>query len=397
MSTDATWKTNSHQARIARWQALWALEDLPRPLWFVPADAMLALPLEYAGRRQPLDPLFTCPENQYRETRRFNRFYARLQRWLYHDDYIPRFQPQLGIGVFASAFGCQVAFPPDQYPMTHSLIKAGEPHQRVYDLAPPGTDAGQLGDVLAYASLFNSRVRGKVPIALTDLQGPLDTAYLIWDSCDFMVAMKRHPEAVHHLLGLVTDLIIRFVHELRSRVDWFVPAHFPPVYLPDGQGITVSEDVLAMLSPEMYERFSLPYVNRLSEEFGGVVIHSCGNIQHQFDVLGRVHNLRGLNFGITETSFEAAWRRFGGKTVLIPHYSPVSMVASFKNVYEWVPHVLRHRTHNRGLALMVAPDVGDAHAAELQMALGHPPGLYANLLPLLLFGRAMRRMLRTRR
>ncbi len=395
MSADATWKSNSLQARIARWQALWALEELPRPLWFVPADAMLALPLEYAGRRRPLDPLFRSAELQYRETRRFNRFYARLQRLLYRDDYVARYQPQLGIGVFASAFGCQVSFPPDQYPMTHSLIKAGEPYERVYDLAQPVATDGLLGDVLAYASLFNARARGKLPIALTDLQGPLDTAYLVWDSCDFMLAMKKHPEAVHHLLGLVTDLIIRFVHELQRRVDWFLPAHFPPVYLPDGQGITVSEDVLAMLSPEMYERFSLPYVNRLSEEFGGVVVHSCGNIEHQFEVLGRVRNLRGLNFGITETRFEAAWQRFGGKTVLIPHYSAVSMVASFKNAYEWVPHVLRQRTHNRGLALMVAPDVGDAHAIELQAALGRPSNPYRDLLPLLTFGRDMRGMLRT--
>src|SRR5690554_5405285 len=123
MSTDVTWKSNSQQARLARWQALCAMEDLPRPLWFVPADAMLALPLEYAGRRQPVDRLFRCPETQYRETRRFNRLYAWLQRLFYRDDYVPRFQPQLGIGVFASAFGCQVSFPPDQYPMTHSLIK----------------------------------------------------------------------------------------------------------------------------------------------------------------------------------------------------------------------------------------------------------------------------------
>jgi len=81
--------------------------------------------------------------------------------------------------------------------------------------------------------------------------------------------------------------------------------------------------------------------------------------------------------------------------VLIPHYSSVSIVASFKNAYEWVPHVLRHRTHNRGLALMVAPDVGDAHAAELQSALGQPPSMYREVLPLLFFGRNMRRMLRT--
>ena len=39
--------------------------------------------------------------------------------------------------------------------------------------------------------------------------------------------------------------------------------------------------------------------------------------------------------------------------------------------------------------------VGDAHAADLQMALGRPSSLYTDLLPLLLLGRSMRHMLRT--
>jgi len=46
------WKGNSIENRKARWQALWALEELPRPLWFIPADPMLAVPLDFFKKQQ---------------------------------------------------------------------------------------------------------------------------------------------------------------------------------------------------------------------------------------------------------------------------------------------------------------------------------------------------------
>lgn len=45
--------------------------------------------------------------------------------------------------------------------------------------------------------------------------------------------------------------------------------------------------------------FCLPYVNELSEEFGGVMIHSCGNFSHQLDNLAQVRDLRA-HFGHRE-------------------------------------------------------------------------------------------------
>ena len=170
-----------------------------------------------------------------------------------------------------------------------------------------------------------------------------------------MVAMYTNPAEVHHLMRLCTDLIIDHVKAMRTKVDELVPAHVPTVYLPDGMGLAVSEDVLALLSPSLYETFSLPYLNELSEEFGGILIHSCGNFEHQLDVLAKVHNLRGINFGVSETRFEAVWDKFGGKTAVIPHCTAEVVVAKYKNALEWIEHVLRITDQNRGLALQVIP------------------------------------------
>lgn len=364
------WKDNSVASRKERWRALWAMEDLPRPLWFVPATPVLGSAISWAAQGRSLRALFLDRDIQFDASMKFNRFVELAQRVWSRDDFVFHLQPQMGVGVFASAFGCESKFPPDQMPWVHALIKPGDPAEKVYDIAPPDIRDGYLGDILDFAEYFDKKANYKYPIAMTDLQGPLDTAYLIWNACDFMIAMYEHPAEVHRLMRLVTDLIIKFVKEYRSKVREMVPAHFPMVYLPDGQGITLSEDALAVLSPHCWEEFSLPYINELSEEFGGVLIHSCGNIGHQLEALKKVHKLRGINFGVSETRFEAVWEAFGGKTVVIPHCSAEIIVANFKNALEWIEYVLRKKTHNRGLALMVFPVVGDIHKMNFNIATG---------------------------
>jgi hypothetical protein len=170
------------------------------------------------------------------------------------------------------------------------------------------------------------------------------------------VAMKTNPGEVHHLMRRMTDLIIRFVREQRSRVPQFMPCSNPPVWLPDGRGMSVNDDCLAVLSPALYEEFALPYVNELSDEFGGVFIHSCGNFVHQFDNLEKVHNLRGLNFGASETPFEAVWERFGGRTAIVTHLG-LNNEIHFDSEADYARHVLRVKTHDRGLCVLVVPPI----------------------------------------
>jgi len=385
------WKDSSEAAKKERWKALWALEDLPRPLWFVPATPVLSVFGKFISQKKSVTGLFTDRDVQFGESMKFNRFFSLAQKVWSRDDFVPHLQPQMGVGVFASALGCRVAFPPDQMPWTHFVIRAGEPAEKVYEIPSPGVRDGLLGEILDFAEYFDRKAGYKFPIAVTDVQGPIDTAYLVWDSCDFMVAMYEHPREVHHLMRLCTDLLIRFIREMRSRVREFVPAHFPPVYLPDGMGLCVSEDALAVLSARTYEEFSLPYINELSEEFGGILIHSCGNFQHQLGVLKKVRGLRGINFGVSETRFEAVWEAFGGKTAVIPHCSAEAIVADFRNAYEWVEHVLRKKTTNRGLALMVFPVVGDIHKISHNIALGRKAGI--DLWDTLKFGRNMRKLI----
>ncbi|MFI5397967.1 MAG: uroporphyrinogen decarboxylase family protein [Candidatus Binatia bacterium] len=346
-----------HAETIRRWEAFWSLEDIGRPLWLIPSSPVLTAA---ATGWVPIPQLLQDKEVQ------LNAQLA-LLGWReasdIGDDFVPHLQPQGGVTVFASAFGCKVDFFEHTLPWAHPVIGQSDPPEKVYDLPAPALDAGQLGDMLAFTEYFVSQTHGRYPVAVTDLQGPLDTAYLVWEPSAFMVAMYTHPKEVHHLMRLVTDLIIRYVKAQRARSQEFLPCHFPPLWLPDGRGISISDDGLAVISPKLYREFCLPYVNTLSEEFGGVMMHSCGNFTHQFGNLERLHNLRGINFGATETPFEAVWERFQGKTAVIPHLGLNNPLRFHDNV-EYMEHVLRTKTHDRGLCVVVSPGEQELKTAD---------------------------------
>ncbi|MFH1929206.1 MAG: hypothetical protein ABIK79_13690 [Chloroflexota bacterium] len=151
---------------------------------------------------------------------------------------------------------------------------------------------------------------------------------------------------------MVTDLIIRFVGRQREVAGDFIPLHLPFVWMPDGYGIGVSEDLLALISPPLFEEFALPYNNRLSEEFGGLVIHSCGNFVHNLDGLAKIKDLRAINFGATETPFSALAEKFSGQTAIIPHIG-LNRDIRFDSVLDYVESVLRQKKTNRGLFIIV--------------------------------------------
>jgi hypothetical protein len=232
-------------------------------------------------------------------------------------DLVPALCPTLGVIAVPSAFGAEVVWWENDFPAVRPVL--GDLPERVYELRPPKVSDGELGRILDYTRVFAEKTAGRVPIRLGDIQGPIDNAALIFGHTTFLQALITHPQEVHHLLGMITDLMIEFAAAQRQVVrdlgTEFVPSGFQP-WLPDGTALSVANDVGVMLSPELHDEFSVPYLNRLSEAFGGVYIHSCGDWTHLFPSLEKVHGLRGLEFGASEAPYPRVLERFGGKTVL---------------------------------------------------------------------------------
>jgi len=214
---------------------------------------------------------------------------------------------------------------------------------------------GELARVLDYTEEFISMTGGRVPIRLTDIQGPLDSAALIVGHTEFLGLMMTDPDTAHHLLRAVTDLAIDLVKAQRDIVKShgveFVPSMFQP-WIPDGTGVSVSNDECVMISAAMHDDFSIPYINALSEEFGGVTVHSCGDWTHQFESLDKIRSLRGLEFGATEAPYERVFGHFAGRTVLACRVG-LHRDVTFAGMKDYVGRILRAAPTYRGLFINV--------------------------------------------
>lgn len=84
-------------------------------------------------------------------------------------------------------------------------------------------------------------------------EGPLTTAYTLRRN-DFFYDPYDNPELAKELLRLITDSIIKFNHFLRNKI------YAMPSINPDGTGL--ADDVAAMLSPELWPEFVIPYLEQ---------------------------------------------------------------------------------------------------------------------------------------
>jgi hypothetical protein len=210
-----------------------------------------------------------------------------LESWLSMpwSDELPHLQPWFGTGVYANAFGCEYLWRVGEAPDTHVRYHAVGDVKGI--VAPEPGRSPVMRMVLECIDVLLERTRGKFPIALTDTQSPFDTATLVLDTSEFFTACYTDAEAVEELMGAVTALIIDFSREQARRIGPDLlsqPGHVIPS-LPGLGGITLSDDNLAVSSPQVNEKFSLRFNEMISRALGGVAIHSCGIWDHTMRLL----------------------------------------------------------------------------------------------------------------
>jgi len=295
-------------------------------------------------------------------------------------DVIPSLCPAFGVVSIPSAFGSEVIWWDHNLPAVKPACD-GE-SASVLALRTPTLEDGEVPRILKYTRHFIKRTGGVFPIRLTDVQGPLDAAALIAGHTEFLSLIVTDPKAAHHLLRAVTDFIISLIkaqrHIAKVHKVEFVPSMFQP-WMPDGTGISIANDECVMMSADMHDAFSVPYMNMLSEEFGGIAMHSCGDWTHQFSSLDKVRNLRGLEFGASEASYERVLTYFGGKAVLACRVG-LHRDVRFDGMKDFVSRILHAATTYRGLFINVDITNGipgenwpETDIAEISGMIENPP------------------------
>ena len=233
------------------------------------------------------------------------------------DHGVPMIQPlsrlSAGGGVMATAFGAAYD---GEYDHTAPIIHRAD---RIESLnLSPTLEDGCIPQALEVIRYVVDETEGKVPLQMYNAGGPMDIASMVLYDTELLTALYTHPKQVHRLLQACTDLFIEFYRAQRELVPEWSPAIAEDMYIPADQGILCGEDWLATMSPETAMEFEVPYMNQISDAFGGLAIHSCGALMHQFDLLkDHIRNLRGFYFNAGTTSFEVAVDKFRGTDVVL--------------------------------------------------------------------------------
>lgn len=241
------------------------------------------------------------------------------------DDFFPALSPGLKQITIPSYFGCI-----EEVASESTKVKPIINHPSdVYKLAEvgfvPGTEGFEMLEKMKY---FRQRTKGLISIYETDMQGPFSVASQIWGIEEFFLAIYDYPDEVNHLIQKCTDTIIKYFNLMLEAVEGdLIPMHcFPLMWFPKGKGVAVSEDLAAVVSPQMIREFVRPHLEQIAEAFGGVVMHSCGSINHIVKELNQVKGMVGINCSSTETDIEMLAEDMNPNYILITHHSPVNRI-----------------------------------------------------------------------
>ncbi|MDR0452749.1 MAG: uroporphyrinogen decarboxylase family protein [Treponema sp.] len=232
-----------------------------------------------------------------------------------YDYGFPSIKPNKGIGIVAAAFGCNYRVNSEADPWITPLIReenAGD----VYKLELPDPVNNPVYQD-AWKRLDYLQSHSPIPLRVVNVPSPLVTASLIWDYTSFVEATLEYPDEVHALLDKVTKATIQYIGEQFRRIGNLYGVSHEAWHIPREVGIRVSDDPAPLLSPDLYREFGVRYNARISEAFGGIVVHSCGNTGNVVKAMMEIPGLRGLDFTIPQVS---EWGKIrdaaAGKTVL---------------------------------------------------------------------------------
>lgn len=233
------------------------------------------------------------------------------------DDYLPWFGPDFGTVSTAKYWGGEIVQPEGGFVFIKPVIHGPEDLDRVQPGDPAGYDVARAIRLCARVRerLGTDRVWGR----MLDFQGPLSTAALLWEQTDFLCSMYTDPEAVHRLLDQVTTQLIAMMRALRAGMGRLCGMIWPYIWMPDELGIVFTEDMMPLMSPELYREFGIPYMKRLAEAAGGAFLHCCGACeQHLESLAASGAPLRGFDYCEPYTRTEAVYAAFGPDKVYHP-------------------------------------------------------------------------------
>lgn len=199
-----------------------------------------------------------------------------------------------GTGPLATAFGSRMVLRDGLQPAFEPAVHT--PREVMRLKKPDLFRDGVCPQIIERIQHYNEVTRGEVILTPCDTAGPWSIATSIWHYEDMLEAIHTAPEAVHFLLDLVTESIIEWYTIQETYIGRWGRSHtsFSFPFFPRGNGI--GDDCLVAVSPGTWEGFFLPYNNRLSREYGGMIAyHCCMRYDGHFESIAKTDGFIGFD------------------------------------------------------------------------------------------------------
>ena len=168
----------------------------------------------------------------------------------------------MDLSVEAEAFGSDIRYSDNEVPtVVGSII---DEDSNVDLLEVPNPREGRTGVCIEGVRLVAQSIHDK-PVIAGNI-GPFSLAGRLMDVNEVMFLCYDEPELVHDVLEKVTGFIIDYTKELKAA---------------GADGVLMAEPLAGLLSPDLTEEFSNPYVKRIVDECQDdefiVIVHNCGS------------------------------------------------------------------------------------------------------------------------
>lgn len=168
----------------------------------------------------------------------------------------------MDLSVEAQAFGATVRFSDHEVPtIIGQLVSDADAAEA---LAVPRVGDCRTGVCVEAIRLAKQQIADR-PV-LAGVIGPYSLAGRLCDVTEIMFLCYDEPDMVHTVLRKATDFLIQYCLAFREA---------------GADGVVMAEPLAGLLSPDLSEEFSIPYVRQIIEavqtDSFAVIYHNCGN------------------------------------------------------------------------------------------------------------------------
>ncbi len=208
---------------------------------------------------------------------------------------IPNFlEPWYGIGACAAAYGAEYVWNKGQAPAIHPMFTTTK---EALQYTPKSITETSIGTyTLEMIDYFLNQTKGKLPMSFSDAQSPLNASTMIVNNANIFMDMLIDPDTVKQFFDILAELTIDFVNIQKKMIgDCLANPGHGFASARNFQGYGQSDDNVVMLSNEQYIDCALPSFEKIGQQFGGPVFHSCGNWSDKIPAVKAIKGLKMID------------------------------------------------------------------------------------------------------